>query len=230
MQAAESSKNVRITALADLFPDAIDQTLEYWKDRPRDAYQLSRDRCFTGWDAYKDLLKTDVNYVILTTPSGFRPLHLAAAIDAGNTSTPRSDRSIRRRAHGPGRCGEGKAEQLGLVSAPGAGTTALHRDDPADPRRRPSGDHPRGRSSAPGRHPPGASEPGWSTWSGSAQLRLLTWLAGPDRDQHIHNRRDALGAGRPPKFCMAWRGRRGWAKRSQRLDHFAVEYEFAMRT
>ena len=40
--------------------------------------------CFTGFDAYKELLAVpEINYVILATPPHFRPAHLKAAIEAG---------------------------------------------------------------------------------------------------------------------------------------------------
>ncbi|MEZ6073976.1 MAG: Gfo/Idh/MocA family oxidoreductase [Pirellulales bacterium] len=38
---------------------------------------------FTGFDAYQQVLDSDVDVVILTTPPHFRPAHLKAAIDAG---------------------------------------------------------------------------------------------------------------------------------------------------
>jgi myo-inositol 2-dehydrogenase/D-chiro-inositol 1-dehydrogenase len=45
---------------------------------------LPDDRCHVGLDAYEKVLATPgLNYVILATPPGFRPLHLAAAIAAG---------------------------------------------------------------------------------------------------------------------------------------------------
>ena len=44
---------------------------------------MTDDTCFTGFDAFKKVLATDVNYVILATPPGFRPAHLAAAVEAG---------------------------------------------------------------------------------------------------------------------------------------------------
>jgi len=40
------------------------------------------DHCFDGFDAYKQLLATNVDVVLLTTPPGFRPLHLKAAVEA----------------------------------------------------------------------------------------------------------------------------------------------------
>jgi predicted dehydrogenase len=41
------------------------------------------DRVFSGLDAYKKVLDSGVNYVILATPPGFRPLHLEAAVAKG---------------------------------------------------------------------------------------------------------------------------------------------------
>src|SRR5207247_1920327 len=45
---------------------------------------LPEERCFAGLDAYEKVINMPgVNYVILATPPGFRPLHLQAAIAAG---------------------------------------------------------------------------------------------------------------------------------------------------
>jgi predicted dehydrogenase len=40
-------------------------------------------RAFAGLDAYKKVLDSGVNYVILATTPGFRPIHLQAAVSAG---------------------------------------------------------------------------------------------------------------------------------------------------
>lgn len=79
----EADKNVEIVALADLFPERLDRcrkVLEAMKD-PR--VKLTDARCFTGLDAYKRLLDTDVNYVMLCEPPYFRSLHFEAAVEAG---------------------------------------------------------------------------------------------------------------------------------------------------
>jgi predicted dehydrogenase len=71
-----SSQGVKIVALADTFGDRL-QGL-------KKKYSVPDDRCFTGLDAYKKVLALDdVNLVILATPPGFRPIHLAAAVKAG---------------------------------------------------------------------------------------------------------------------------------------------------
>ncbi len=46
-------------------------------------FGLSADRCFGGYDAYQKVLATDCAYVVMATPPSFRPVHLAAAVEAG---------------------------------------------------------------------------------------------------------------------------------------------------
>ena len=43
----------------------------------------AEERCFVGWDSFRDVIGTDCDYVILATPPGFRPQHFEAAIGAG---------------------------------------------------------------------------------------------------------------------------------------------------
>jgi predicted dehydrogenase len=85
-----SAKGVQIVALADAFGDRLNgcrRRLEGLKDDDK-VKELGNGvdvegRCFVGLDAFEHLLKTDVNYVILATPPGFRPIHLQAAVAAG---------------------------------------------------------------------------------------------------------------------------------------------------
>jgi predicted dehydrogenase len=73
---AESSPGVKIVALADAFGDRL-QGL-------KQKFSVPDDRCFIGLDAYQQVLALpDVNLVILATPPGFRPVHVAAAVAAG---------------------------------------------------------------------------------------------------------------------------------------------------
>jgi predicted dehydrogenase len=44
---------------------------------------LPEDRCFAGLDCHDRVLGAGVDYVILATPPGFRPMHLQAAVAAG---------------------------------------------------------------------------------------------------------------------------------------------------
>ena len=83
VQAANSSPNVELYAMGDLFPDHLEKALGDLKEPLGDRLNATAERCFTGFDAYQKVLATEVNYVILATPPGFRPQHLRAAVEAG---------------------------------------------------------------------------------------------------------------------------------------------------
>jgi predicted dehydrogenase len=76
--------NVQLYAMADLFPDNLQFTRNHLSKTLGDRINVADERCFTGWNAYEQLLKLkEVDVVILATPPGFRPLHLKAAVEAG---------------------------------------------------------------------------------------------------------------------------------------------------
>ena len=75
--------NVRLVAMADTFGDRLQQSLDNIRKVAPDKVDVSPDRCFTGFDGYKQLIASDVDVVLLTTPPHFRPLHLQAAVEAG---------------------------------------------------------------------------------------------------------------------------------------------------
>ncbi len=59
---------------------------DYFADRAQGVakeYGVSDDHCFVGPTGYKQLMQTDADLVILATPPNFRPVHLAAAVEAG---------------------------------------------------------------------------------------------------------------------------------------------------
>ena len=74
-------KNIQVIALADLFEDRLQRCHQQLQ---RLGIHVSEDRCFLGFDAYKQVLAIpEINYVILATPPHFRPVQLMAAIQAG---------------------------------------------------------------------------------------------------------------------------------------------------
>lgn len=72
--------NLEITALADVFDDKV---RECRQKLTKSKVNVPLKNCFTGFDAYKKLLETDLDVVILATPPHFRPEHLKACIIAG---------------------------------------------------------------------------------------------------------------------------------------------------
>jgi myo-inositol 2-dehydrogenase / D-chiro-inositol 1-dehydrogenase len=79
----KAAPGVRIVALADAFKDRLDKCRATLAEQHPEVATVPEDRSFVGLDAYQKLLQTDVNYVILATPPGFRPTHIKAAVAAG---------------------------------------------------------------------------------------------------------------------------------------------------
>jgi myo-inositol 2-dehydrogenase / D-chiro-inositol 1-dehydrogenase len=77
-----AAEGVRLVAMGDLFKDRLQTSIENLQ-KHGDKAAVPADRQFVGWDAYKKVIASDVNYVILATPPAFRPIHLRAAIEAG---------------------------------------------------------------------------------------------------------------------------------------------------
>jgi len=70
-----NNENVKIVAVADAF-----------EGNARGAagrFQVGQDAIFWGFDAYRKAIATDCDVCIIATPPGFRPIHYAAAIEAG---------------------------------------------------------------------------------------------------------------------------------------------------
>jgi predicted dehydrogenase len=80
-EARAKAKGVKIVALADLFPDRLEECRGQLK---KVEVEVPDDACFTGFEAYAKLLaREDVSYVILACPPHFRPKHFKAAVEAG---------------------------------------------------------------------------------------------------------------------------------------------------
>jgi predicted dehydrogenase len=105
------NENVELVAMADVFEDHLESSLKNMrnpkfiakdagitversgKTEPQSAEQLAAsvtprinvapDKHFVGWDAFKKLIASDIDIVMLCTPPGYRPEHFEAAIRAG---------------------------------------------------------------------------------------------------------------------------------------------------
>ncbi len=79
-----SAENVELYAMADMFQDQIDSSLAMLAEKNvTDKVDVPAERQFTGFDAHKKLLASDIDLVILATPPAFRPEHLRASVEAG---------------------------------------------------------------------------------------------------------------------------------------------------
>ena len=83
IQAMNTEGNVELVAMADAFENRLGQSRESCIADHNEKVRVPEERQFVGFDAYKGVLDSDADMVILATPPGFRPLHFEAAIDAG---------------------------------------------------------------------------------------------------------------------------------------------------
>jgi predicted dehydrogenase len=83
VDSVKSSDGVEIAAMGDLFRDRLESSKKNLREAIGEKLTATEETCFVGFDAYKKVLETDVDYVILATPPGFRPIHIRAAIEAG---------------------------------------------------------------------------------------------------------------------------------------------------
>ena len=81
----ESCGNVKLIAVADAFENNARGSLERLRKNSDLAAKLDvpADRVFVGFDAYQKAIAAGPDIVLLCTPPGFRPIHYAAAIQAG---------------------------------------------------------------------------------------------------------------------------------------------------
>jgi predicted dehydrogenase len=103
----QADANVELVSMGDIFEDKLEASLRNLRDPAYlrknvtlsaaalnqredelvksilDRIKVEPDRHFVGFDAYKRVIASDVDLVMLATPPGYRPEHFEAAINAG---------------------------------------------------------------------------------------------------------------------------------------------------
>lgn len=84
-QALNADKNVKLIALGDAFADRLAGSLANLQGDPALAAKVDvpKERQFVGFDAYKQVIDSGVDVVLLCTSPGFRPLHFQYAVEKG---------------------------------------------------------------------------------------------------------------------------------------------------
>jgi myo-inositol 2-dehydrogenase / D-chiro-inositol 1-dehydrogenase len=82
-QAMHADPNVVLTAMADVFKEKIDGSLQSLRKEHADKVKVTPEKSFVGLDAYQKVIDSGVDVVLLASPPGFRPVHLKAAVEAG---------------------------------------------------------------------------------------------------------------------------------------------------
>jgi len=229
-----SSEGVEITAMGDLFRDHLNKSLARLSRSVDDKVSVTSDTYFTGFDAYKKVLASDIDMVILATPPHFRPMQLRAAIKAGKHVfmekpvgvDPVGIRSIIESSE--------IAEKKGLAIV--AGTQRRHQKHYLEIMKRiKSGDIGEPVSGQcywnQGELWVKKNRPEWSDMEWQIRNWLyFTWLSGDHIvEQHVHNL-DVINwaMGSHPVKCLGVGGRevRTGPEYGNIFDHFAVEFEY----
>jgi predicted dehydrogenase len=84
-QALKADDYTELTAVADIDQSQVDNSLGTLKkiQKISDRVKVEPSHVFLGLDAYQKVIDSGVEVMLLATPPGFRPRHLAACIDAG---------------------------------------------------------------------------------------------------------------------------------------------------
>ncbi len=81
VQAMTADDNVELTAIGDLYEDKIMKQMRLIaRQNPK---KFNVQNTFAGLDAYKKVIDSGVDVILLTTPPAFRPQQFKAAIEAG---------------------------------------------------------------------------------------------------------------------------------------------------
>ncbi|MDB6033517.1 MAG: gfo/Idh/MocA family oxidoreductase [Verrucomicrobiales bacterium] len=84
LNALKADENAVLTAVGDLYePQAQSQLKEFKRSKEyTERINVKDSDVYHGFDAYKGVIESGVDVVILATPPGFRPLHMKAAVAA----------------------------------------------------------------------------------------------------------------------------------------------------
>jgi predicted dehydrogenase len=230
-----SAPGVTLVAMGDVFPDRLTASRDRLRGKFADKIAVTADQSFTGFDAYKKVLASDINYVILATPPGFRPTHLSAAVAAGKNIFTEKPVAV----DGPGirtvlaLYEHAKAKGLGIV----AGTQRRHQTGYIETMRR-IHDGSIGNIVAArcywnqGFLWKKDRQPEWSDMEWQLRNWLyFTWLSGDHIvEQHVHNIdvvNWAMQAHPVRAVGMGGRQVRTGPEYGHIFDHFAIDYEYA---
>lgn len=84
-QALKADPNTELVAVADAFEDQATRSLRNLRnndDSVAKRVKVTPENMFIGLEGYKNVIEMS-DVVLLATPPGFRPIHLAAAVEAG---------------------------------------------------------------------------------------------------------------------------------------------------
>ncbi|UCC22110.1 MAG: Gfo/Idh/MocA family oxidoreductase [Planctomycetota bacterium] len=232
----QSATGVELVAMGDLFRDRVDESLKKLKgEEISGKVKVTPEKCFVGFDAYKKVIASDVDMVLIVTPPHFHPQQVKAAIEAGKHVFMEKPGAVDPAGVRTLIAASELAEQKKLSIV--AGTQRRHEAHYIEIMKRI------------GRGDIGEIVGGQVYWNGGDMVGYwtyyekggmsdmewqcrnwpwFTWLGGDHIvEQHVHNV-DIMhwAMGSHPVQVMGMGGR-AVRKEGNIFDHFAIEYEFA---
>jgi predicted dehydrogenase len=117
--ALDASPDTVVVAIGDTFADKAHASLDELRKNEKTKNRVrAHDHLFSGFDAYKQVIDSDVDIVILAEPPHFRPQHLAYAVEKGKHAFVEKPVAV----DAPGvrsiieTCEKAKAKNLAIVS------------------------------------------------------------------------------------------------------------------
>jgi len=85
IDALQADPHATLTAIGDAFTDRASEALSHLQAHGKvgNRVHVAEDHVFTGFEAYRQVIDSGVDVVLLTTSPHFRPQHLAYAVEKG---------------------------------------------------------------------------------------------------------------------------------------------------
>lgn len=81
--AMNAGKDVRVVAVADVFPERVATARTQLKKAYADQFLVDDAHAFVGFDAYQKVIQSGIDVAVIACTSHFHPVFLKAAVDAG---------------------------------------------------------------------------------------------------------------------------------------------------
>lgn len=83
--ALRADSNIKLTAVGDMFPDRMASSVDSLRQEPELGKKIAvtAETMFSGIDAYKKVIDSGVDVVLLCTPPHFRPAHIEYGVEKG---------------------------------------------------------------------------------------------------------------------------------------------------
>ena len=80
------NENVQLVAIGELFKDRLEGGIANMKQKAPQQFEkkfkVDPEHMFLGFDAYKKVLATDIDIIMICTPPAYHPMHFIAAVEA----------------------------------------------------------------------------------------------------------------------------------------------------